>query len=74
KRSEEELARIYLDKIHAAVTDTVPKRVPVTAGAGNGQGRKPSWKAGKTKAIRVPEKFAAKLLELARQWDEEEAS
>jgi hypothetical protein len=40
-----------------------------TAGAGNGQGRKAKWKHTPTTAIRVPAKFAARLVALAREWD-----
>ena len=32
---------------------------------------KRNWKSGKTTTIRVPEKFAHRLLLIARQWDEE---
>jgi len=63
------LAQDYQRKV-TAVSDCVPKRVPRTAGAGNGQGRKSKWKAGKTIAIRVPEVFAKNLLSIAKQWDE----
>lgn len=66
-----ELGHSYQKKIYDAVTDNVQKRTPVTAGAGNGQGRKPKWKNGKTKAIRVPECFAEELLNLAHQWDKD---
>nr|ADN12884.1 hypothetical protein Cyan7822_0864 [Gloeothece verrucosa PCC 7822] len=65
-----ELAHNYQAKVSKAVTDSVQKRIPVTAGAGNGQGRKPKWNNPKTKAIRVPEDLAERLLDLARQWDE----
>lgn len=67
--SELDLAHQYQQKIQAAVTDSVPKRIPRTAGAGNGQGRKPSWNRP-TKAIRVPAEFADRLLVIAREWDE----
>lgn len=52
-----------------AVGDNVQKRIPPTAGAGNGQGRKPQWNRP-TKAIRVPAEFADRLLAIAREWDE----
>ncbi|WP_013324092.1 DUF7221 family queuine tRNA-ribosyltransferase-like protein [Gloeothece verrucosa] len=65
------LAYDYQQALHESLTDSVQKRIPITAGAGNGQGRKPTWKAGKTKAIRVPERFADELLKLAREWDNE---
>ena len=32
---------------------------------------KQEWKYGKTTTIRIPEKFAHRLLEIAHQWDEE---
>lgn len=66
---ELELAHQYQQKIQAAATDSVPKRIPPTAGAGNGQGRKPQWNRP-TKAIRVPAEFANCLIAIARQWDE----
>lgn len=65
---ELELAHQYQQKVNAAVTDSVQKRTPRTAGAGNGQGRKPKWKS-KTTAIRIPEKYAERLIELAKQWE-----
>lgn len=61
-------AHDYQKKIFTAVTDNVQKRVAITAGAGNGQGRKPKWNSPTT-AIRVPAKFAPRLLEIAREWD-----
>lgn len=64
------LAHQYQQKIQAAVTDSAQKRVPRTAGAGNGQGRKPQWNRP-TKAIRVPAEFADQLVQLAREWDKE---
>ena len=36
-----------------------------------GQGRKPKWNSS-TKAIRVPEKYADRLIEIARQWESAE--
>lgn len=69
-RNELGLARDYQVKI-ATVKERV-RKVPRTAGAGNGQGRKPSWRNSPTMAIRVPTKFAPRLLELARTWDNEE--
>lgn len=71
-RSELELNHIYQERMHAAVTDSVPKRIPPTAGAGNGQGRKPQWNRP-TKAIRVPAEFADNLLKIAREWDTEKS-
>ena len=68
---EIELAHQYQEKVTAAKNGFVRKRVPRTAGAGNGQGRKPQWKAGKTKPIRVPEKFAEELLAIAHRWDDQ---
>lgn len=64
-RSEIELAHEYQDKIKSQKIS----RATSTSGAGNGQGRKCLWKAGKTKAIRVPEVFADDLLKIAKQWD-----
>lgn len=65
-----EVAREYQKKI-SAVGDTVQKRVPRTAGAGNGQGRKSKWKFP-TKAIRVPAKYEERLITIARQWEQQE--
>ncbi len=65
---EIQLAHEYQQRVQAAVTDSVQKRIPDTAGAGNGQGRKPQWNRP-TKAIRVPEEFADKLVNLAKEWD-----
>jgi len=71
KQSPVNLAYQYQEKV-MAVVDSVQKRLPPsTAGAGNGQGRKPKWNS-KTKAIRVPEKYADRLIELARQWEGQE--
>ena len=41
-------------------------------GARKGAGRKPKWKHGKTKMIRVPEVLVDRLLEIARKLDSEE--
>lgn len=68
-RTEQELNHEYQQRFHAAVTDSVHKRISRTAGAGNGQGRKPKWNRPTT-AIRVPAEFADKLLEIAREWDD----
>lgn len=53
-------------------TDSVQKRVPVTAGPGNGQGRKSKWNHSPTTAIRVPMGIASHLLAVAKDWDEGE--
>lgn len=45
-------------------TTTMPK-----GGQRDGAGRPGNWKSGKTRAIRVPDAFADRLLELARQAD-----
>ncbi|MEG3437311.1 hypothetical protein V0288_09285 [Pannus brasiliensis CCIBt3594] len=68
EKTEIEYAHQYQEGVYNAVTDNVQKRTPLTAGAGNGQGRKPKWNSPTT-AIRVPAKFAPKLLEIAREWD-----
>lgn len=61
------LAHDYQQKIHLlAVGDSVQKRVPRTSGAGNGQGRKSKWKSPTT-PIRIPAKYADRLISLARQ-------
>jgi hypothetical protein len=67
---ELELAHQYQKKVLTAVSDSVRKRVPPTAGAGNGQGRKAQWNRP-TKAIRIPAEFAEQLLALAREWDKQ---
>lgn len=64
-----ETADAYLEKVREVLTDYVQKRAPITAGAGNGQGRKPSWNNTPTTAIRVPQIFAHRLIETAREWD-----
>jgi hypothetical protein len=64
-----ETADNYLEKVRAALADYVQKRAPATAGAGNGQGRKPAWNNQPTTAIRVPAAFADRLIEVAREWD-----
>lgn len=68
------LAHNYQQRIHSAVNDCVQKRVPRTAGAGNGQGRKHKWKSGDTVAKRFPKLFCngktiADLEAIARDWD-----
>lgn len=68
-RSQEELASTYLEKIQRAVSDSVQKQVPRTAGAGNNQGRKPKWRNSPTVPIRVPSQFADALLDIAKEWD-----
>lgn len=64
------MAHNYQQKINAAVNDSVQKRVPKTAGAGNGQGRKPKWKSS-TESVRLPKKYIPRLVEIAKQWEEE---
>ena len=70
KEKELCLAQEYQQKISVILNNSVPKHIPPNAGAGNGQGRKPKWKSGKTKAIRIPEIYADRLLEIAKEWDE----
>lgn len=53
----------YVDRLSAV------RRVPATAGAGNGQGRKAKWKNGPTVAVRIPAVFVDRLMLLAREWD-----
>ncbi|MDB9514795.1 hypothetical protein PN499_26685 [Kamptonema animale CS-326] len=60
-----QLANEYQQKI----ASNSKKRIPRTAGAGNGQGRKPKWKSATT-AIRVPSKYADKLISVAKEWEE----
>jgi len=60
--------------IAEAMSGVSVRKVPRTAGAGNSQGRKPKWHAGKTKPIRVPEIFADRLLAMAKEWDDEYGS
>lgn len=64
-----DMAHEYQEKIEASMSGRYRRKTPKTAGAGNGQGRRPGWKSGKTKPIRVPEVFADRLLEIAREWD-----
>lgn len=68
---EIQMAHQYQQRIHAAVTDSVQKRVPPTAGAGNGQGRKPKWKSP-TESVRLPKKYIPKLINLCREWEDME--
>lgn len=64
-QNQEAIAHQYQKK----VADSVHKRPPPpTSGAGNGQGRKPKWK-NPTKSIRIPEKYADRLLALAHEWE-----
>ncbi len=37
-------------------------------------GRKPTWKAGKTKAVKFPELYIKELTEIARLWDADDYS
>lgn len=65
------MAHKYQQSIHATVTDSVQKRIPPTAGAGNGQGRKPKWKSP-TESVRIPKKYIPRVLELCREWESDE--
>ncbi|MEH1765805.1 MAG: hypothetical protein V7L27_01680 [Nostoc sp.] len=65
------MAHNYQQRINAAVNDSVQKRVPKTAGAGNGQGRKPKWKSS-TQSVRLPKKYIPQIIQLAKQWEEED--
>lgn len=62
----------YQALVDAALAGGRARRVPRTAGAGNGQGRKPEWRHGPTVAIRVPSEFAPMLIALAREWDKKD--
>jgi hypothetical protein len=64
-----DMAHEYQERVGEAVNGRYQRKTPRTAGAGNGQGRKPKWRSGKTVPIRIPEMFADKLLALAREWD-----
>jgi hypothetical protein len=66
--SLEEMAMDYQEKVAEAPRSSPV--VPSTAGAGNNQGRKPKWQNQPTKAIRVPARFADKLLQLAKEMDD----
>ncbi|WP_446344694.1 deazapurine DNA modification protein DpdA family protein [Coleofasciculus sp. F4-SAH-05] len=70
-RSQVDMAHKYQVGVADRIAGAYHRPIPRTAGAGNGQGRKSKWNSGKTIAIRVPEKFAPKLLDLARRWDTE---
>jgi len=63
------MAYDYQEKIDKTINGKKVRRIPKTAGAGNGQGRKPHWRNMPTVPIRVPEKFADKLLEMAKELD-----
>ncbi|MGF1987890.1 MAG: DUF7221 family queuine tRNA-ribosyltransferase-like protein [Nostoc sp. ZfuVER08] len=66
------MAHDYQQRIHAVATDNVQNRrqPPPTAGAGNGQGRKPKWKSP-TESVRIPKKYIPRVVELCREWEEE---
>ena len=64
-----DLAHQYQRAVQRCIEATAPKRVPPTAGAGNGQGRKPSWHAQPTKGCRFPEIYVEVLTEVARWLD-----
>ncbi len=71
ENSEIELAHNYQNRIQEVVSSKEQKRISPTAGAGNGQGRKPKWKS-KTTAIRIPQRYKLKVIELCRQWEAED--
>ena len=62
-------ADAYIARVGAALADSVHKRTPARAGAGNGQGRKPKWNNVPTRAIRIPARFADRVLDYARRLD-----
>ena len=62
----------YQTLVDAALSAATSRRVPRTAGAGNGQGRKPKWRHGPTVVIRVPSDFAPLLIALAQKWDKKD--
>lgn len=68
---EIKLAHKYQQRVQAAVDDSVQKRPPVTAGAGNGQGRKSEWNSV-TGSIRLPRKYHARCKQNCKQWEAEE--
>lgn len=65
-----DVAYSYQKKI--AVIGENRKRIPPTAGAGNGQGRKPKWNS-ETGAIRLPKKYFKRIVESVRQWEKEDS-
>lgn len=71
-RSLLEDAHLYQHRVAEALAGRGRKQPTSTSGAGNGQGRKPKWNHSPTVPIRVPAQFAERLLEIARQWDEED--
>lgn len=62
-------AHSYQKKV-VAIASASP-RIPSTAGAGNGQGRKPKWKS-ETGAIRLPKKYFERITETVRHWEKED--
>lgn len=58
-------AHLYQKAIATRRDGTFQRMLPKTAGAGNGQGRKPKWNS-KTTHIRIPLKYAARLKTLAQ--------
>lgn len=65
------IAHAYQQKINTAASDSVQKRIPRTAGAGNGQGRKPKWKSP-TKSMRLPAKFESQIYDFCRHLEKED--
>lgn len=64
-----ETADSYIRKVAQTLAGYSSPRCPQTAGPNNRQGRKPDWRNPPTKPIRVPARFAARLLQIAREWD-----
>jgi hypothetical protein len=66
-----EQAESYMQGINAALAGQAPDRTPRTAGAGNGQGRKPLWHSP-TKAMRLPARYEEQIIAYARALEAEE--
>jgi hypothetical protein len=49
------------------------RQAPKTAGAGNGQGRKPKWKS-ETESVRLPKRYIPLVLEMVKEWELTECS
>ncbi len=72
-KTEIELCHDYQKRIALAAAGDYVRNRPMTAGAGNGQGRKPQW-SSPTVPVRLPQEFRNgktlnDLLKIARDWD-----
>ncbi len=71
RNRDRRMAHDYQQGIAQRIAGTHTKTIPKTAGAGNGQGRKPEWK-NPTKAVRLPEIYIPDAIELCRKLEAKE--